>query len=85
MNRTGIVVAVALLLPGAGASASDDHVATLYRSSVVLSNARLHVATFDAAESFEYNWENCQLAADLFQQQPGVKVRYWCERGRYRR
>jgi hypothetical protein len=85
MNRTGIFVALALLLPVAGASAYGDHVATLYRSSMVLSNARLHMATFDAAESFEYNWENCQLTAGLIQQQPGVKVRYWCERGRYRR
>lgn len=45
---------------------------------------RIHVATFDAAETEAYNSENCRIAAELFQQQPNVKVRYWCEKGRYR-
>lgn len=57
---------------------------TLYRSSVSFPNARLHIATFDSSDGDEYNRENCQLAMDLFQNQPGVKVRYWCEKGRYR-
>jgi hypothetical protein len=46
---------------------------TLYRNSVVLENARIHVATFDAAAAEQYNSENCRVASDLFQQQPGVK------------
>jgi hypothetical protein len=46
---------------------------------------RMHIATFDAEEGEEYNRENCQIAQDLFQKQPGVKVRYWCEMGRYRK
>jgi hypothetical protein len=45
---------------------------------------RLHVATFDAQESESYNRENCLVAANLFAAQPGVKVRYFCEKGRYR-
>jgi hypothetical protein len=57
---------------------------TLYRNSVVLENARLHVATFDAADGEQYNSKNCQAARDLFQQQPGVKTRFWCEKGRFR-
>lgn len=57
---------------------------TLYRSSTATPNARIHVATFDSKDSDEYNRENCQFAMDLFQAQPGVKVRYWCEKGRYR-
>ena len=57
---------------------------TLYRNSVVLENARLHVATFDAVDGEQYNSENCQAARDLFQQQPGVKTRFWCEKGRFR-
>lgn len=64
----------------------DREVYTLYRSSVVLPNARLHIATFDFAGEGRsaYNMENCQLASGLFQQQPGVKTRFWCEQGRYR-
>lgn len=82
--RAGLVLLFALPLVGPALAASDSVVATLYRSSVVIENARLHVATFDADAPFDYNWENCQLAADLFAAQPGVKVRFWCEKGRYR-
>jgi len=85
MARTSIVLAAIGLSAAAAAFASDDNVATLYRSSVAIENARLHIATFDTAYGFAYNWENCQIAAELFQQQPSVKVRYWCEKGRYRK
>jgi hypothetical protein len=57
---------------------------TLYRTSPVDASMRLHVATFDAQESESYNRENCLVAANLFAGQPGVKVRYFCEKGRYR-
>ncbi len=63
----------------------EGRVAALYRSSRDFPEMRIHIATFDADEKFEYNWENCQVAAGLFQEQPGVKVRYWCEKGRYRK
>jgi len=58
---------------------------TLYRSSVVIEAARIHVATFDADEQrdLSYNRLNCEQAAELFQHQPGVKTRFWCEKGRY--
>jgi hypothetical protein len=29
--------------------------------------------------------ENCQIAADLFMKQQGVKVKYWCEKGNYKK
>jgi hypothetical protein len=73
-----MVAGVALL------GCSDATVYTLYRNSVVIENARLHVATFDTADGEPYNSENCQAARDLFQQQPGVKTRFWCEKGRFR-
>lgn len=57
---------------------------TLYRSSLVIENSRIYIATF-AGEGAEYNRENCQTAAELFQGQPGVKTRFWCEKGLYRR
>lgn len=63
----------------------DDHAYTLYRNSVTDPNMRLHIATFDAAEKEEYNRENCDVAQKLFGVQPGVKTRFWCEKGRYRK
>ena len=57
---------------------------TLYRSSLVIENARLHVATFDAADGARYNNENCLSARDLYQRQEGVKTTFWCEKGRFR-
>ena len=58
---------------------------TLYRSSAGASHQlRLHVATFDSTDGAGYNRENCEVARSLFQAQPGVTVRYWCENGRYR-
>ena len=58
---------------------------TLYRNSVTDSAMRIHVATFDANETDAYNNENCGQAQTLFQQQPDVKTKFWCEKGPYRR
>jgi hypothetical protein len=63
----------------------SETIETLYRNSLLDENARIHVATFDAAESRAYNQENCRQAQELFQAQPGVRTRFWCEAGRYRR
>jgi hypothetical protein len=46
---------------------------------------RLHVATFDANEQEEYNRENCEVAARLFAAQAGVKTKFFCEKGRFRK
>jgi len=66
----------------------DSNVYTLYRASPTAGEihgekARIHVATFDAAQSEEYNRLNCETARQLFAAE-GVTVRYWCEKGRYR-
>jgi len=29
--------------------------------------------------------ENCQIAAELFKKQQGVTVKYWCEKGIYKK
>lgn len=63
----------------------DGATYTLYRNSVPDVLMRIHVSTFDAADGEEYNQENCEIAASLFREQPGVSVRYWCEKGSYRR
>lgn len=63
----------------------DGTIYTLYRASPEFKEMRIHVATFDAADTENYNRTNCATAAGLFAGQTGVAVRYWCERGRYRR
>lgn len=80
-----LAVAFCVLLLTACGAASDDDIYTLYRSSAVLERARLHVASFDAAEGEKYNSENCQQAQELFQGQPRVTVRFWCEKGRFKK
>jgi hypothetical protein len=57
---------------------------TLYRNSVTDTLARNHIASFDASDGDRYNQENCEVARQLFQAQPGVTTRFWCEKGRYR-
>lgn len=65
--------------------ASESDVYTLYRNSLTDLNMRLHIATFDSADGGAYNRENCDLAAKLLQSQPGVKTKFWCEKGRYKK
>ena len=52
---------------------------------------RVHVATFDSCEqgmpdpntgTVEFNETVCEVARNLFQSQPGVRVTFWCERWR---
>lgn len=89
MHKT--LLATFLLLLGAPAFGSEpSHVApdstyTLYRSSATAggANMRVHVATFDATDGSTYNRDNCEIAKNLFQGQPGVTVTYWCERGNF--
>jgi hypothetical protein len=77
-------VALSSLLLVACSPPWDGDTYTLYRTSVVMPDARLHVATFDAKDGEKYNNGNCQTARELFQAQPGVKTRFWCEKGRFR-
>ena len=86
MNKFLISIAIAILLAGCG----NDDVYTLYRTSVGFPDLRIHVATFDSDDSKDqqfktYNLDNCLNGAKLFQSQPNVAVRYWCEKGRYKK
>ena len=67
-------------------SSDENEVATLYRTSK--QGSRVHIATFDSVSGagiygtvFQYNWGNCQIAAELFKNQEGVKRDFWCEKG----
>lgn len=76
------------LLIGIAVSAcrvGDSATYTLYRSSVLNEGMRIHVATFDALDGEDYNRDNCEQARELFQAQPGVTTKFWCEKGRYRK
>ena len=68
-----------------GCSQSDSDVYTLYRSSPFDPLMRVHLSTFDSKDGNDYNNENCQISQKLFQTQPGVTVKYWCEKGRYKK
>ena len=65
----------------------DSETYTLYRTSVLapFDQARIHVASFDAADGAGYNNENCNLVGSLLEKQPGIEVRYWCEQGRFKK
>lgn len=63
---------------------SEGNVFSLYRNSVTNENMRLHVATFDSSDGEAYNRGNCEQAQALFQAQPGVKTKFWCEKGRFK-
>jgi len=91
MHKIATALVIALLVTPAAAQTNDEaSTETLYKSSVVIENARIHIATFDSAEKrwrgtvFDYNWANCVTAAKLFQNQPDTRTRFWCEKGRYR-
>lgn len=75
-------MALTMLLGACGVS--DRSIFTLYRNSVTNEQMRIHVATFDSSDGEQYNNENCNHAADLFRSQPGLGVRFWCEKGRFK-
>jgi hypothetical protein len=85
MRTKPFQLTLALLLGAAGCTDDDSGSYTLYRDSVTGPGMRLHIATFDSKDGEDYNRENCRIATTLFQEQPGVRVKYWCEKGRFRR
>ncbi|MEO8654192.1 MAG: hypothetical protein ABI409_08715 [Ramlibacter sp.] len=76
------VLVACLLFSACGGS---DAMFTLYRSSPADDAMRIHVASFDADESASYNDENCRLAAEHFRKQAKLNVRYWCEKGPFKK
>ena len=84
--RISVLLFLASLLVCSGCSAllvPEENIYTLYRNSVINPSMRIHIATFDSKDGEKYNRENCELARSLFQAQPGVTVKFWCEKGRY--
>jgi hypothetical protein len=85
MSKFKLYLIIFLLPVYSYAAISNENVYTLYRNSVTDVNMRIHVATFDAAEAMEYNRDNCAQAQLLFQNQQGVKTKFWCEMGHFRK
>lgn len=86
MKKILTALAFASFLVGCG----NDDVYTLYRSAVGMPDLRIHIATFDADDSKDpkfktYNQDNCFSAQKLFSAQDGVSVRYWCEKGNFKK
>ncbi len=79
MNKLIILIGLLLI----GCSQSESY--TLYRNSVSDETMRLHVATFDAKNGEKYNQGNCEITRELFQKQDGVKVKFWCEKGVFKK
>jgi len=75
-----------LLLVGLMAGCDSGNEAfTLYRNSVTDENMRIHVASFNSTDGEAYNRENCQQAQLLFQAQSGVRTKFWCEKGVFKK
>jgi hypothetical protein len=64
---------------------SGNEIFTLYRNSGTNENMRIHVASFDATDGEVYNRGNCEQAQLLFQAQPEVKTKFWCEKGAFKK
>ena len=79
MNKLIILISLFLM----GCSQSESY--TLYRSSVTDENMRIHVASFNSSDGENYNQGNCKIAQELFQKQDGVKTKFWCEKGVFRK
>ncbi len=92
-----IFVAVALSL--AACSEKDfpeSEVYTLYSTNFPNDYGRSGVATFDLADNPELNSQICQESAELFQKDfekrkkengwsADTRMRYWCEKGRFKK
>ena len=77
-----VIFIVSVLAGCSGVSGESTY--SLYRNSVMDETARIHVGTFDSSDGDKYNQSNCDIAAKLFQQQVGVKTKFWCEKGKFR-
>jgi hypothetical protein len=68
----------------------DSDIFTLYSNAPSDKFARLHEATFDARQAVEMNAHHCERVQRLLQEwynttTKTTDVKFWCEKGRYRK
>ena len=78
------LLSISLVAPIVGC-VPDNESFTLYRNSLTDENMRVHVASFNAAHGEAYNKGNCEQAQQLFQAQPRVRTKFWCEKGIFKK
>ena len=97
ISTTLYIVTVVLSLPACSEkSLPESEIYTLYSTNFPNDSGRSGVATFDLANTPELNSQICQESADLFQKgfeerkkvnggRTDTKMRYWCEKGRFKK
>ncbi|MCJ2179620.1 hypothetical protein [Novosphingobium album (ex Hu et al. 2023)] len=96
MKKSTLVVLGLLAVVTTGCETKTDTAFTLYRNSPLASGERVHFASFDAAETTDFNRGNCTMAARLLNanvassareegKEPYEGVGFWCESGPYKK
>ena len=82
MKTRIFAISTALLL----SACVNEDIYTLYKNSDQVSGAyeRIHIATFDTS-SDKYNYLKCQEFSEILQNKEKSVVKYWCEKGRYKK
>ena len=89
-----IGIAVLAIALTAACNSKPDTTYTLYRNSPLGRSDRVHFATFNAAESNDFNRSNCSMSARLLNanfaasakaegKDPIAGIGFWCEPGSY--
>jgi hypothetical protein len=94
IKSLSVILAASFFVVACGQKESKVEVFTFYRNVPSDQTFRVHVGTFDASgpdgkgDEFDNfsNFKNCERAQQMFQAQPDWKdVKFWCEKGRFKR
>jgi len=96
MKKNQLLIGLSfIVLASACTKSEDQHIYTLYSTNFPTDSGRSGIATFDLVTS-EQAGVICQEAADLYTEDfqkrkkinnwdESTKVRYWCEKGRFKK
>jgi len=96
MKKNQLLIGLSFIVLASACTKSDDqHIYTLYSTNFPTDSGRSGIATFDLVTS-EQAGVICQEAADLYTEDfqkrkkinnwdESTKVRYWCEKGRFKK
>ena len=80
MKRLALITCLAALLAACG-----DSTYTMYRSNAKDPKAREYFATFGSNGNEKDNQVNCDLSSTLLTMQRTSQLRYWCEKGPFKK